>query len=597
MAVLVSVGLSTFYANGRRLVRLSDGTLYCVYFKMGVSRWQIYVKKSTDDGATWTDETRISTYAGMDGYHQMVPSIAIDSSDNLHVVWQGKATGFTSQNQIWYNKYTGGAWAGPVRISDFAGMSTKGQRYPSIAVDSSDNLHVVWDGMATGFITDYQIWYNKYSGAWAGPVRISDYAGMELYEQAQAGIAIDSNGYLHVVWHGKATGFTTQFQIWYNKYSGAWAGPVRISDYAGMTGQPNGSSSIAVDSNDYIHVVWQGKAVGFHVHTWIWYNKYDGAWAGPVRISTYDGMGVTFDQYYPSVAVDAFNAVHVLWYGKATGYGGTNRVWYAKYVTSWDTPECLQTMGTDLSHPNLRWSRYPPSNIPYAGVDYVFFEVGGNIYWDKKDNPFVAASTVTTNQATAVEATAAIPNGTLEDDGGEACDCGFEWGETIAYGNITPTQSRTTGQTFSQIISGLDPNKTYHFKAFATNIAGTSHGADRTFTTLVAIPTVPTDEATDVKETSATLNGTLDDDGGEACECRFQYGLTTDYGTNTAWQAGKETGDTFSQAIVELVGGNLYHFRAQAKNSAGTANGNDRTLATIIPFVAKRTYALSREEL
>ena len=74
-------------------------------------------------------------------------------------------------------------------------------------------------------------------------------------------------------------------------------------------------------------------------------------------------------------------------------------------------------------------------------------------------------------------------NGTLVDDGGEACDCGFEWGETVAYGSTTPTQSRTTGQTFSQTIDGLLPNTTYHFRAFATNSAGTSYGADRTFTT------------------------------------------------------------------------------------------------------------------
>lgn len=113
----------------------------------------------------------------------------------------------------------------------------------------------------------------------------------------------------------------------------------------------------------------------------------------------------------------------------------------------------------------------------------------------------------------------------------------------------------------------------------------------------VTLPVVTTNPATNVKETSATLNGTLVDDGSEACEVRFQYGLTTNYGTNTDWQAGKETGDTFSQLIVELVCGTLYHFRAQAKNSAGTANGNDRTLTTITPFMAKRAYALSREEL
>ncbi|MBA7707220.1 hypothetical protein ES703_116089 [subsurface metagenome] len=92
-------------------------------------------------------------------------------------------------------------------------------------------------------------------------------------------------------------------------------------------------------------------------------------------------------------------------------------------------------------------------------------------------------STVTTDPATAVLPTRAALNGTLDADGGEACDCGFEWGETIAYSNITPTQSKTTGETFSQFISGLDPGTTYHVRAFATNSLGTSYGADRTFTT------------------------------------------------------------------------------------------------------------------
>ncbi|GAH33666.1 unnamed protein product, partial [marine sediment metagenome] len=298
------------------------------------------------------------------------------------------ATGFTTRTQVWYNTYNGSSWAGPVRISDYAGMGGQHQRYCSIAVDGSDNLHVVWDGQATGFITGNQIWYNKYSGgAWAGPDRISDYAGMQSYDQLQAGIAVDSNDDLHVVWGGKAT--ATNNQIWYNKYNGSWAGPVRISDYTGMENHPQGGPAIAIDSNDYIHVVWYGLATGFISHSQIWYNKYDSAWIGPVRISTYLGMDVSFDQNFPSVAADATNAVHIVWYGKATGYTGTDRIWYAKYVTSWSTPEVLQTMGTDLSSPNLRWSRYPSSNIPAAGADYVFFD-GTNIYWDLKDKPFPA---------------------------------------------------------------------------------------------------------------------------------------------------------------------------------------------------------------
>ncbi len=188
--------------------------------------------------------------------------------------------------------------------------------------------------------------------------------------------------------------------------------------------------------------------------------------------------------------------------------------------------------------------------------------------------------TVTTDPATAIAAVNATPNGTLDNDGGEACDCGFEWGETVAYGNTTPTQSRTTGQTFAQTISGLDPNKTYHFRAFATNEAGTSFGADRTFTTPVALPTTTTDIETGVTAVAADINGTLDNDGGEACDCGFEWGETIAYGNTTPTQS-RTTGQTFQQAIAGLLPNRTYHFRAFATNSDGTAYNSDRTFTTL----------------
>jgi len=93
------------------------------------------------------------------------------------------------------------------------------------------------------------------------------------------------------------------------------------------------------------------------------------------------------------------------------------------------------------------------------------------------------AATVTTDDAFPVGKEDATLNGTLDDDGGDTCECGFEWGETIVYGNATPTQSRTTGQTFAQGIAGLDQGKIYHFRAVATNPAGPSYGADKIFKT------------------------------------------------------------------------------------------------------------------
>ncbi len=74
-------------------------------------------------------------------------------------------------------------------------------------------------------------------------------------------------------------------------------------------------------------------------------------------------------------------------------------------------------------------------------------------------------------------------NGTLVDDGNEACDCGFEWGTDTSYGLTTPTESKVTGETFSQVIGGLDPGIEYHFRALATNTEGTDYGDDRSFST------------------------------------------------------------------------------------------------------------------
>jgi hypothetical protein len=91
---------------------------------------------------------------------------------------------------------------------------------------------------------------------------------------------------------------------------------------------------------------------------------------------------------------------------------------------------------------------------------------------------------------------------------------------------------------------------------------------------------VATNNATNVEETTATLNGTLTNDGGQACDARFNYGLTTGYGTDTAWQTGKVTGNTFSQGVTTLAKGTLHHFRAEAKNSAGTSDGADKTFLT-----------------
>ncbi len=101
---------------------------------------------------------------------------------------------------------------------------------------------------------------------------------------------------------------------------------------------------------------------------------------------------------------------------------------------------------------------------------------------------------------------------------------------------------------------------------------------------VVTLPSVTTQSADLIQDVAANLHGTLDDDGGEPNEYRFQYGLTTSYGTDTSWTSSVSTGDNFNQFVPGLTPLTTYHFRAQARNSAGTTSGADQTFTTQPPL-------------
>jgi hypothetical protein len=62
----------------------------------------------------------------------------------------------------------------------------------------------------------------------------------------------------------------------------------------------------------------------------------------------------------------------------------------------------------------------------------------------------------------------------------------FEYGKTTGYGARTADVTVATGQggqTYSQVISGLSPGTTYHYRVRARNSSGERVGDDLTFTT------------------------------------------------------------------------------------------------------------------
>lgn len=117
------------------------------------------------------------------------------------------------------------------------------------------------------------------------------------------------------------------------------------------------------------------------------------------------------------------------------------------------------------------------------GYDSIWTE--NNSFKTEHEATEVTLPTVHTVCFTEVTTTSAIASGRVTESGGaDVTERGFCWG---FYENPTLSDNHIAvgmgiGE-YSETISGLDVNTTYHFRAYATNEVGTAYGLDLAFTT------------------------------------------------------------------------------------------------------------------
>src|ERR1019366_731205 len=118
----------------------------------------------------------------------------------------------------------------------------------------------------------------------------------------------------------------------------------------------------------------------------------------------------------------------------------------------------------------------------------------------------------------------------------------------------------------------------------ATNSSGESKGSDETFTTLPNPPTVVTKAASSLTQTTATLNATVNPNGGNVSKCEFEYGTTIAYLKTATCTASPVSGTIpveVSASVTGLTANTPYHFRIVATNSSGESKGSDETFTTL----------------
>lgn len=343
-AETVSTGLS----SQRKLATASDGSLHVAYTRKdhnGIS--QIYYAESNNGGETWTEE-QITNAPRRHGF----PSIAIDSKDNIHVAWEyreGSPGGSSETCAIQYRVKTT-TWQ---PIEDVI----RNQSYPSIAIDSEDNVHLVVGGYWGGAYNAHYVKYVKRGpSGWGSPETVSSNG----WANAPA-IAIDQNNNVHVVYthspkYGSYSGLRYRERI-----PSGWQSEEIIQE----DDQGRGLSSMALDSSSNVYVVWDNAdAGGIKIR-----KRTSSGWQATGDVYTESG----YSQKNPVISIDGNDYLHVVWQGKYSESPDYYQIRHRRYTTSWQPPENLTSSITDnQSNPSLMWAPYPAvsgvkTNRPWDG--------------------------------------------------------------------------------------------------------------------------------------------------------------------------------------------------------------------------------------
>ncbi len=243
--------------------------------------------------------------------------------------------------------------------------------------------------------------------------------------------------------------------------------------------------------------------------------------------------------------------------------------------------------------------------VSYSFVGYAT-NSSGTTYTSVGTLNTLDAPSISSPTSSNLTATAVTLGGDVTSDGGDPItERGIVYALTsdnpdpqLGDANVTKaTASGTTG-VFTVDISGLAKGQTYSFAAYATNSTGTIFSPAATITTFDA-PMISSPAVTNLKATSATIGGTVIDDGGDLITARGAvYSLTSE---NANPQIGDSdvmqftAGGTTGLFVIDLTGlarGTTYSYAMFVTNSSGTTYTTVSTLTTLdLPSVSSPTVS------
>lgn len=277
----------------------SDGALHVIYVKsISSSLWKIY--HTYRSSGVFTPAQEVTPL----NIKEPAARLIAGPEGRLYVVSIGRG-GAWAEYTVFLREWNGASWSSPMQVSDGLSYSNIG----SAAIDSSGNLHIVWQQTKTGGEGDIMYRSRSAAGAW-GPIRnlTANYPGTS-YGSVDPWVACDLSGSgVHVVWHDDF--LNNGFQAYYMKSTdGGTTWPGQGGWYQLSTGDYGKAPRVVVDRSNNAHCFWVDRfggstnVLGYRKNT-------GGVWSAPAN------LGV---KSFESAVVDSANVVHVMYSSAQTG--------------------------------------------------------------------------------------------------------------------------------------------------------------------------------------------------------------------------------------------------------------------------------------
>lgn len=287
------------------------------------------------------------------------------------------------------------------------------------------------------------------------------------------------------------------------------------------------------------------------------------------------------------------------------GYNITNA------IANSPLPQAMTTiLGTQTSYQGPTWTKVTYVFTPtvtdtfYFGLRVTAPSAPNGINFDDFSLAPVAPATLVTGTKTNVTTSIATVGGTILSDGGAPITrTGIVYSTTPSpvLGGLGVIDSTLVpviqSGNYTINITGLSAATTYHYRAYAVTVLGTFYGADSTISTLATavVPSMLTGAKSAITANSATLAGTIVNDGGAAI---IESGVVVSSvgvpvlgaGSTLSFQTSPLVANgSFTASATGLSHSTKYYYRAYATNSAGTAYGLLDSFNTI-PVISSLPY-------